>query len=98
MTEENKEQGEVKKEKRTQNKRNYKKGGEEQTRKRNHKKTEEMTNTPAISSVKEQKLQRLVCLQFLGLRVSCFDRRVDICPFGVQFYLNKTELSCKLHP
>ena len=40
MTEENKEQGEVKKEKRTQNKRNYKKGGEEQTRKKNRKKTE----------------------------------------------------------
>ena len=40
MTEENKEQGVVKKEKRTQNKRNYKKGGEEQTRKKNRKKTE----------------------------------------------------------
>ncbi len=40
MTEENKNQEEVKKEKRTQNKRNHKKEGENQGRKRNRKKTE----------------------------------------------------------
>ena len=76
MTDENREQGEVKKEKRTQNKRNYKKGGEEQTRKRNHKKTEERQTRNSQGSIFKKsnvKIIPLGGLHEIGKNITVFE-------------------------
>ena len=76
MTDENREQGEVKKEKRTQNKRNYKKGGEEQTRKRNHKKTEERQTRNLQGSIFKKsnvKIIPLGGLHEIGKNITVFE-------------------------
>ena len=76
MTEENKKQEEVKKEKRTQNKRNYKKDGENQTRKRNRKKTEERETRSSQGSIFKKsnvKIIPLGGLHEIGKNITVFE-------------------------
>ena len=90
MTDENREQGEVKKEKRTQNKRNYKKGGEEQTRKRNHKKTEERQTRNSQGSIFKKsnvKIIPLGGLHEIGKNITVFEyeNEMIVVDCGISF-------------
>ena len=76
MTEENKNQEEIKKEKRTQNKKNHKKEGENQARKRNHKKTEERQTRNSQGSIFKKsnvKIIPLGGLHEIGKNITVFE-------------------------
>ena len=76
MTEENKNQEEVKKEKRTQSKKNHKKEGENQTRKRNHKKPEERETRNSQGSIFKKsnvKIIPLGGLHEIGKNITVFE-------------------------
>ena len=76
MTEENKNQEEVKKEKRTQSKKNHKKEGENQTRKRNRKKPEERETRNSQGSIFKKsnvKIIPLGGLHEIGKNITVFE-------------------------